>query len=115
MQESRTVAVTVPSKAELFRAWSVNAFQAVGQLLPQAGASAADTAQQFGSLVSALMGPAIVSAYAVAAWSLAANLGWTDSFLFTSGPLSNWFVWLGVAVLVHAASGILQRHTRSEE
>jgi hypothetical protein len=61
------------------------------------------------------MGPAIVSAYAFAAWSLAANLGWTDSFLFSSGALSNCFVWFGIAVLVHLASGILRRHTRSEE
>ncbi len=115
MQESQTLAVTVPSKAELFRAWSLNTFQAAGQILPRTGAWAADTAQKFGSLVSALMGPAIVSAYTVAAWSLAANLGWTDSFFFTAGPLSNWFVWLGVAVLVHAASGILRRHTSFED
>jgi hypothetical protein len=79
------------------------------------GAWAADTAQQFGSLMSALMGPAIVSAYAFAAWSLAANLGWTDSFIFESGPLSNSFVWFGVAVLVNVASEILRRHTRPEE
>ncbi len=115
MPESQTLAVIVPSKAELFRAWSVNLLQAAGQLLPRIGTWAADTAQHFASLVSALMGPAIISAYAFAAWSLAANLGWTDSFVFTSGPLSNWFIWLGVAVLVHSASGILRRHTRSEE
>jgi len=115
MPEPRTLAVTVPSKAELLRGWSVGALQAAGQSFVRVGGWAADTAQQFGSLVSALMGPAIVSAYAFAAWSLAASLGWTDSFLFTSGPFSSWFVWLGLAVLVHAASGILRRRTRSEE
>lgn len=115
MRESRTLAVTVPSKAELLRGWSLNAAQAAGQGLSRAGTWAADTAQQFGSLVSALMGPAVISAYAFAAWSLAANLGWTDSFLFNSGPLSSWFIWAGLAVLVHAASGILQRRARPEE
>lgn len=115
MPESRTIAVSVPSRAELLRAWSTGALQAAGQSLSRAGAWAAGTAQQLGSIVSAFMGPAIVSAYAFAAWSLAANLGWTDTFLFASGPFSNWFVWLGLAVLIHIASGILRRHTRPEE
>jgi hypothetical protein len=115
MSESRTIAATVPTRAELVRIWSLNAVQATGQGIRRVGAWAADTAQQFGSLMSALMGPAIVSAYAFAAWSLAANLGWTDSFIFESGPLSNSFVWFGVAVLVNVASEILRRHTRPEE
>lgn len=115
MPESRTIAVSVPTRTELLRTWSIGAVQAAGQSVSRAGAWAADTAQQFGALLSVLMGPAIVSAYAFAAWSLAANLGWTDSFLFSSGALSNCFVWMGLAVLVHLASGILRRHTRSEE
>lgn len=115
MPESRTLAVTVPSRAELLRAWTANAFQAAGQGVARLGAWTVDTAQQIGSVVSAFMGPAIVSAYAFAAWSFAASFGWTDSFLFTSGPFANWFVWLGLAVLVHAASGMLRRRTRSDD
>jgi hypothetical protein len=87
----------------------------MGEGFHRVGVWAADTAQQFGSLVSALMGPAVVSAYAFAAWSLVSNLGWTDSFIFTTGPLSNCFVWSGAAALVHVASVILRRHTRGDE
>jgi hypothetical protein len=75
---------------------------------------AVDTAQQFGALVAALMAPAVLSVYAFVAWSLAANLGWTDTFVFKSGPLSNWMIWMGAAVLVSLAASILRKHSRSE-
>jgi hypothetical protein len=61
------------------------------------------------------MGPAVFSAYAFAVWSLAANLGWTDSFIFTTGALSNWLVWLSLAIAVNVAAGILRRHSQIEE
>jgi hypothetical protein len=76
---------------------------------------AADTAQQFGALVAALMGPAVLSVYAFVAWSLAANLGWTDTFVFKTGPLSNWMIWMGAAGLVTLASSILRKHSRIEQ
>lgn len=60
------------------------------------------------------MGPAVFSAYAFAFWSLAANLGWTDTFLFASGPLSNWLVWLGIAILINLAASVLRRHTEAD-
>jgi hypothetical protein len=76
---------------------------------------AADMAQQFGGIVAALMGPAVLSVYAFVAWSLAANLGWTDTFVFRTGPLSNWMIWMGAAVLVSIAASILRKHSRTEE
>jgi hypothetical protein len=82
--------------------------------LGRAGVWASDTAQEFGTLLSALMGPAVFSAYAFAAWSLAGNLGWTDTFVFPSGPLSNWLVWLAIAIVVNVASSILKRRTQAE-
>jgi len=75
------------------------------------GAWANETAQEFAALVAALMGPAVFSAYAMALWSLSSNLGWTNSFLFASGPLSNWLVWGAIAVSVHAAAVILDRRS----
>jgi hypothetical protein len=60
------------------------------------------------------MGPAIFSAYALAAWSLAANMGWTGTFLYKDGPLSNWLIWLGIAILVHVAADVLKRRTRQD-
>ena len=113
MPESRTTAIDVV--IEPARAWTLSALQATGSTLSRGAVWAGDTAQKFGALVSALMGPAVVSVYALALWSLASNLGWTDTFVFSSGPLSNWLVWLAVAILVHLAAGILRRHTQPEK
>jgi hypothetical protein len=93
----------------------MSALQSTSDAFGRAGVWAGETAQKFGALLSALMAPAVFSAYAFAFWSLAGNLGWTDSFVFASGPLSNWLVWLAIAILVHVASSILKRHTQYGE
>lgn len=90
-------------------AWTAAFTQAVGSTLVKAGTWAGATAQQCGAVVAVLMGPAVLSVYAFALWSLTSEMGWTDSFPFTSGPLSNWLIWTGLAVAIHAASIILQR------
>lgn len=77
--------------------------------LSRTGVWAANTAQQFGSIVAVLMGPAVLSVYAFALWSLTSELGWTDSFPFSTGPLSNWIIWLSLAILFHLAAQILRR------
>lgn len=107
--------MVIAIRTEPVRAWTLAAWQAVGSFSATAGAWAADTAQRFGALVSALMGPAVFSAYAFAFWSLAASLGWTNTFVFPAGPLSNWLVWLGIAVLVNLAASILKRHADPEK
>jgi len=56
-----------------------------------------------------LMGPAVLSVYAFAVWSLTSEMGWTDSFPFTSGPLSSWIIWAGLAAAIHSAATILRR------
>jgi hypothetical protein len=91
----------------------VGVMQTTGSILGNGAVWAADTAQQFGALLSALMGPAVFSAYALALWSLASDLGWTNSFIFSTGPLSNWLVWLVLAVLVNVAASILKRRTEA--
>ena len=113
MPESRTSAIAI--RTEPARTWAIGALQNTNNALGRAGVWASETAQKFGAVLSALMGPAVFSAYAFAFWSLAANLGWTDSFVFSTGPLSNWLVWLAIAILVHVASSILKRHTQYEE
>lgn len=113
MSESRTSEIAV--RIEPARAWALGALHVSGNALGRAGAWAGETAQQFGALVSALMGPAVFSAYAFAAWSLAANLGWTNTFVFSAGPLSNWLIWLSIAILVNLASSILKRHTQTSK
>jgi len=113
MPESRTTAIAVLT--EPARVWTLSALQVAGNTVSHGLEWAGDTAQKFGALVSALMGPAVVSVYALAGWSLASNLGWTDTFVFSTGPLSNWLVWLAIAILVNLAAGILRRHTQSEK
>jgi len=76
---------------------------------------AANTAQQLGELLAALMGPAVVCAYAFTAWSLAQNVGWTNTFVFQSGPFSNFFIWLVIASLISLAAGILRRRTQTDK
>jgi hypothetical protein len=111
--EPRSTAIAIRAANE--RSWPTGVLQGSGLVLGRLGGWAADTAQQFGAMVAALMGPAVLSVYAFVAWSLAANLGWTDTFVFKSGPLSNWMIWMGAAALVSLAAGILRKHSRSED
>jgi len=119
MIEPRVTAVTIEQEGTRVTTLGVAGLwttftQASMHALTQIGVWAADTAQQFGVLVAVLMGPAVFSAYAFAAWALAFNLGWTESFIFTSGALSNWIIWMGMAVLVNTASAILKKHTQAD-
>jgi len=113
MPETRTTAIAI--RTEPARTWVLNAAQGASGLIDRAGVWAGDTAQQFGVMLSVLMAPAVFSAYAFAVWSLAGNLGWTDSFVFPTGPLSNWLIWLGLAILVNLAANVLKRCTRGEK
>lgn len=106
---SRSTAVAV--RIEPLRTWTAGLWQNTADVTAPIGSWAAETAHKFGALLSALMGPAVFSAYAIAVWSLASDLGWTNTFLFLSGPLSNWFLWLGLAILLHLAASVLERHS----
>ncbi|MGA8029677.1 MAG: hypothetical protein WB992_21245 [Bryobacteraceae bacterium] len=112
MPEPRTTAVAVRNEP---RVWMITVLQTAGTVLGRTAAWAGDTAQEFGAVLAALMGPAVFSAYALAFWSLAANLGWTNTFLFSTGPLSNWLLWLGFAIVVNLAASVLKRHSRTEK
>lgn len=111
--EQRSTAVAI--RAEKITSWPTVVLQSSTFVIERVGVWAGDTAQQFGALVAALMGPAVLSVYAFVAWSLAANLGWTDSFVFKAGPLSNWMIWMGIAVLVSLAAGVLRKRTQTDQ
>lgn len=115
MAEGRNTATAITVRVEPARIWTVGLLQTISTGTRNVGIWATDTAQQFGALLSALMGPAVFSAYVFAFWSLANNLGWTDTFVFQNGPLSNWLIWLGFAILINSAATILRRHTQPEE
>jgi hypothetical protein len=113
LPEPRTATIAIQTDAG--RAWPISVIQMTVRAAVRTGAWAGQTAQTFGSLVSTLMGPAVLSGYVLAGWSLAQNLGWTNTFIFSTGPLSNWFVWLGLAFSIHAAAHILKRHTHVDD
>ena len=51
----------------------------------------------------AVAGPAVFAIYVIAVWSLTADLGFTKHFPWSGGPLSNWMIWLGLALLSNLA------------
>jgi hypothetical protein len=63
-------------------------------------------------VAAVLMGPAMLSVYAFAVWALTAEMGWTNSFPFAAGPLSNWIIWVLMAVLLHFAFITLRRQLK---
>jgi len=110
MPEPQVVAVA--ERASTAANWPSAFLQASAAFLTRAGEWATITSQRFGGVLSALLNPAIVSVYVLAFWSLTANIGWTGVFIVSSGPFSNWMVWLGIAVVLHCAASILKRHGR---
>ena len=64
------------------------------------------------SAVAALLTPAGVISFFLAAWRLAADLNWANSFAIPSGLFSHWQVWLGGAALLQACAHFLNRYGR---
>jgi hypothetical protein len=60
-------------------------------------------------------GPAVLSAYVFAGWSLTAEIGLTHSFRWSAGPLSNWIIWLGAALLLTLVTSTLRRNKRTQD
>jgi hypothetical protein len=90
-------------------AWTAVLTQAFGSAVNRTGAWAVTTAQKSAAVLAVLMGPAVLSVYAFAVWSLTSEMGWTDSFPFSSGPLSSWIIWAGLAASLHCAAIILRK------
>ncbi len=63
--------------------------------------------------VAALLTPAAVMAFALGAWRLAADLGWARKFVFESGLLSHWQVWLALAAVIEICAWALSRYGTS--
>jgi hypothetical protein len=113
MSETRTSALAI--RIEPARIWTAGILQGTANFFVQCGTWAVEFSLRFATLLAAVMGPAVLAAYVFASWSLAANLGWTGSFPFAAGPLSNWLVWAGIAIAVHAAVAVLRRAVRAEK
>jgi hypothetical protein len=110
MPEPQVVAIAERTSTAV--SWAYALLQTSAGILSRAGEWATSTSQKLGGVVSALLTPAVVSVYVLAFWSLTADIGWTGTFMVSSGPFSNWMVWLGIAVVLHGAASILKRQGR---
>jgi hypothetical protein len=52
-------------------------------------------------MMSVAAGPTLLCAYVLAVWALSATLSLTVVFPWSTGPLSNWMIWLMLALLLH--------------
>jgi hypothetical protein len=112
MSESRPGAVAVQSEAA--RTWGISGVDLLSGAFGHAGRWFGEIAQKFAALLADLLGPAVFLAYSLTAWDMASSLGWTSSFIVSSGPLSNWLVWLAFAIIMNLAASILKRRTLND-
>jgi uncharacterized protein YifN (PemK superfamily) len=71
--------------------------------------------KRLAAVAAALLNPAAVTAAALAAWKLTADLNLTRSFAIPSGFFSHWQVWLGAALILAVCSWRLNRYAKSGE
>jgi hypothetical protein len=62
--------------------------------------------------MSSLLTPVALMAFALAAWGLAAERGWMESFPISGGLLSRWPVWVAGGALLQLAAAALGRYGR---
>jgi hypothetical protein len=62
--------------------------------------------------IAALVTPATLLAFVLAFWRMSADLGFTSAFPITTGLLSHWQVWLGIALVAQFVTSTLNRYGR---
>lgn len=67
------------------------------------------TARNFYAVLGALLAPLALVAFVFAAWALTSQMQWTAAFIFSDGPLADWLVWTGIALLLRFCSSSLTR------
>ena len=65
--------------------------------------------QRHAPVLAYLMTPVALGADVLAAWRVAADMGWVGEFFISSGLLSRWQVWLALGVAMHVAAHNLNR------
>jgi|SRR5581483_285300 len=66
---------------------------------------------EFSAALGALLVPGSLMAYSLGFWRLASDMGLAAQFDIT-GAFSHWQLWIGLGVMLHAASITLSRHGR---
>ena len=71
--------------------------------------------RQAALILSSLMTPLAVMAWALGAWRIAADMKWTGEFAITQGIFSHWQVWIAVAIGVQFAAFLLHRYAHQDD
>ena len=66
-------------------------------------------------VLSSLMTPLALMAWALGSWRVAADLKWAGEFAIARGFFSHWQVWIAVAIAVQFAAFLLHRYGRSDD
>jgi hypothetical protein len=70
--------------------------------------------RHFTGLVT-LLTPVSLAAFVLAAWRLAADIGWAGSFAIARGPFSHWMVWTGIGLMMQFVAATLGREITEDD
>lgn len=77
--------------------------------LPALSARKLENARQ---MAAALLGPLALLAFAMSAWRLTSDLGWTGAFVIPRGVLSHWMTWGALGIGTQALATAMRRAPR---
>lgn len=72
-----------------------------------------DLSRRAALAAATLLSPAAVMVAVLAGWALAAGKGWSGEFVFSTGLLSDWRVWIAAAAVLRLTGILLSRYGRS--
>ena len=70
--------------------------------------------RQSALVVSALMTPIALMAFALGCWSIAADLKLTSSFAISDGIFAHWQIWIAIGIAVQLAAFLLHKLARPD-
>jgi hypothetical protein len=74
-----------------------------------------EASQALAAFIAVFLTPLALMEFALGAWRVCADLGWTGDFFIGAGLLSHWQIWFGLAALTQAASVNLNRQLKRHE
>ena len=70
--------------------------------------------RQSAMIVSALMTPIALMAFALGCWRIAADLELTSSFAISDGVFAHWQVWIAIGIAIQFAAFLLHKYARPD-
>jgi hypothetical protein len=100
--------------AVIFTAPGLASLSKIHALIEQAiAATNSAFRRQFANVLVSFLTPASMLALVFGLWRVSADLGWTESFVISSGLFSHWQVWMALAIALKMAASSLQAQTRA--